>query len=166
MRQVTFCALVLSALAATTLAASLPAPVKAAVRRYCLDCHDGDVKKGNLDLGNILSDDLHTHSVEWERVVRKLAARQMPPIGKDRPAEKEFERLVATLGSSLDTLAANNPNPGRTDAFHRLNRTEYRNTIRDLLDLEIDAATLLPKDDASHGFDNLTGGDQIGRAHV
>lgn len=159
MRQVTFCALVLSALAATTLAASLPAPVKAAVRRYCLDCHDGDVKKGNLDLGNILSDDLHTHSVEWERVVRKLAARQMPPIGKDRPAEKEFERLVATLGSSLDTLAANNPNPGRTDAFHRLNRTEYRNTIRDLLDLEIDAATLLPKDDASHGFDNLTGGD-------
>jgi hypothetical protein len=63
-RQVTFWALVLSALAATTLAASLPAPVKAAVRRYCLDCHDGDVKKGNLDLGNILSDDLQTHSVE------------------------------------------------------------------------------------------------------
>ena len=159
MRQVTFWALVLSALAATALAASLPTPVKAAVGRYCLDCHDGDVKKGNLDLGKILSDDLQTHSVEWERVVRKLAARQMPPIGKDRPAEKEFEHLVATLGSSLDQLAAKKPNPGRTDPFHRLNRTEYRNAIRDLLDLEIDAATLLPKDDASHGFDNLTGGD-------
>ena len=147
------------AIAATALAASLPAPVKAAVGRYCLDCHDGDVKKGNLDLGKILSDDLQTHSVEWERVVRKLAARQMPPIGKDRPAEKEFERLVAMLGSSLDQLAAKKTNPGRTDPFHRLNRTEYRNAIRDLLDLEIDAATLLPKDDASHGFDNLTGGD-------
>ena len=159
MRQVTFWALLLSALAATALAASLPAPVKAAVGRYCLDCHDGDVTKGNLDLGKILSDDLQTHSVEWERVVRKLAARQMPPIGKDRPAEKEFEHLVATLGSSLDQLAAKKPNPGRTDPFHRLNRTEYRNAIRDLLDLEIDAATLLPKDDASHGFDNLTGGD-------
>ena len=159
MRQVTFWALVLSALAATALAASLPAPVKAAVGRYCLDCHDGDVTKGNLDLGKILSDDLQTHSVEWERVVRKLAARQMPPTGKDRPAEKEFEHLVATLGSSLDQLAAKKPNPGRTDPFHRLNRTEYRNAIRDLLDLEIDAATLLPKDDASHGFDNLTGGD-------
>ena len=159
MRQVTFWALLLSALAATALAASLPAPVKAAVGRYCLDCHDGDVTKGNLDLGKILSDDLRTHSVEWERVVRKLAARQMPPIGKDRPAEKEFEHLVATLGSSLDQLAAKKPNPGRTDPFHRLNRTEYRNAIRDLLDLEIDAATLLPKDDASHGFDNLTGGD-------
>ena len=159
MRQVTFWALLLSALAATALAASLPAPVKAAVGRYCLDCHDGDVTKGNLDLGKILSDDLQTHSVEWERVVRKLAARQMPPNGKDRPAEKEFEHLVATLGSSLDQLAAKKPNPGRTDPFHRLNRTEYRNAIRDLLDLEIDAATLLPKDDASHGFDNLTGGD-------
>ena len=159
MRQVTFWALLLSALAATALAGSLPAPVKAAVGRYCLDCHDGDVTKGNLDLGKILSDDLQTHSVEWERVVRKLAARQMPPIGKDRPAEKEFEHLVATLGSSLDQLAAKKPNPGRTDPFHRLNRTEYRNAIRDLLDLEIDAATLLPKDDASHGFDNLTGGD-------
>ena len=159
MRQVTFWALLLSALAATALAGSLPAPVKAAVGRYCLDCHDGDVTKGDLDLGKILSDDLQTHSVEWERVVRKLAARQMPPIGKDRPAEKEFEHLVATLGSSLDQLAAKKPNPGRTDPFHRLNRTEYQNAIRDLLDLEIDAATLLPKDDASHGFDNLTGGD-------
>ena len=159
MRQVTSWALLLSALAATALAATLPAPVKAAVGRYCLDCHDGDVTKGNLDLGKILSDDLQTHSVEWERVVRKLAARQMPPTGKDRPAEKEFEHLVATLGSSLDQLAAKKPNPGRTDPFHRLNRTEYRNAIRDLLDLEIDAATLLPKDDASHGFDNLTGGD-------
>lgn len=159
MWQVTFWALVLSALAATALAAPLPAPVKVAVGRYCLDCHDGDVKKGNMDLGKILSDDLQTHSVEWERVVRKLAARQMPPIGKDRPAEKEFERLVAMLGSSLDQLAAKKPNPGRTDPFHRLNRTEYRNAIRDLLGLEIDAATLLPKDDASHGFDNLTGGD-------
>ena len=159
MRQVTFWALLLSAPAATALAATLPAPVKAAVGRYCLDCHDGDVTKGNLDLGKILSDDLQTHSVEWERVVRKLAARQMPPIGKDRPAEKEFEHLVATLGSSLDQLAAKKPNPGRTDPFHRLNRTEYQNAIRDLLDLEIDAATLLPKDDASHGFDNLTGGD-------
>ena len=159
MRRVTSWALLLSALAATALAATLPAPVKAAVGRYCLDCHDGDVTKGNLDLGKILSDDLQTHSVEWERVVRKLAARQMPPTGKDRPAEKEFEHLVATLGSSLDQLAAKKPNPGRTDPFHRLNRTEYRNAIRDLLDLEIDAATLLPKDDASHGFDNLTGGD-------
>lgn len=153
------CALALVTLAASAVAAPLPTTVKSAVSQYCLDCHDGEVKKGNFDLGKILKDDLQPHSVEWERVVRKLAARQMPPVGKDRPSEKDFERLVATLGSSLDKAAAKNPNPGRTDTFRRLNRTEYRNAIRDLLGLEIDAAALLPKDDASHGFDNVTVGD-------
>ncbi len=153
------CALALVTLAASAVAAPLPTTVKSAVSQYCLDCHDGEVKKGNFDIGKILKDDLQPHSVEWERVVRKLAARQMPPVGKDRPSEKDFERLVATLGSSLDKAAAKNPNPGRTDTFRRLNRTEYRNAIRDLLGLEIDAAALLPKDDASHGFDNVTVGD-------
>ena len=146
-------------IAAQAVAASVPTDVKSAVGQYCLDCHDRESKKGNFDLGKILTDDLQPHSGEWERVVRKLAARQMPPIGKDRPAEKEFERLVATLGSSLDKAAAKTPNPGRTDTFRRLNRTEYQNAIRDLLGLEIDAAALLPKDDASHGFDNVTVGD-------
>jgi hypothetical protein len=153
------CVLALVTLAASAVAAPLPTAVKSAVGQYCLDCHDGEVKKGNLDLGKILADDLQPHSAEWERVVRKLAARQMPPVGKDRPAEKDFERLVSTLGSSLDKAAAKNPNPGRTDTFRRLNRTEYKNAIRDLLGLEIDAAALLPKDDASHGFDNVTVGD-------
>src|SRR6185436_3891502 len=60
--------------------------------------------------------------------------------------------------SSLDRAAANRPNPGRTETFRRLNRTEYQNAIRDLLALDIDAAALLPKDDASHGFDNVTVG--------
>ncbi len=144
---------------ASAAAAPLPTPVKSAVGHYCLECHDGEVKKGNLDLGKLLADELQPHSDAWERVVRKLAARQMPPVGKDRPAEKEFESLVATLGSSLDKAAAKTPNPGRTDTFRRLNRTEYQNAIRDLLGLEIDAAALLPKDDASHGFDNVTVGD-------
>ncbi len=144
---------------ASAAAAPLPTPVKSAVGHYCLECHDGEVKKGNLDLGKLLADEMQPHSDAWERVVRKLAARQMPPVGKDRPAEKEFESLVATLGSSLDKAAAKTPNPGRTDTFRRLNRTEYQNAIRDLLGLEIDAAALLPKDDASHGFDNVTVGD-------
>src|SRR6185436_15582430 len=60
--------------------------------------------------------------------------------------------------SSLDRAAANRPNPGRTETFRRLNRTEYQNSIRDLLALDIEAAELLPKDDASHGFDNVTVG--------
>src|SRR5205085_11983233 len=63
------------------------------------------------------------------------------------------------LATELDRLASENPNPGRTDTFRRLNRTEYQNAIRDLLALDIDASALLPKDDASHGFDNVTVGD-------
>ena len=95
---------------------------------------------------------------EWERVIRKLRARQMPPVGKKRPAEKAYEEVVARLAATLDRAAAKNPNPGRTDTFRRLNRTEYQNAIRDLLALDIDAAALLPKDEASHGFDNVTVG--------
>ncbi len=83
----------------------------------------------------------------------------MPPIGKDRPSERNYDSIVAKLASALDRAASRNPDPGRTDTFRRLNRTEYQNAIRDLLGLEIDASSLLPKDDASHGFDNVTVGD-------
>ena len=99
------------------------------------------------------------HAEEWEQVIRKMRARQMPPIGKERPPEKAYDEVVAKLASTLDRAAAKNPNPGRTETFRRLNRTEYQNAIRDLLALDIDAAALLPKDEASHGFDNVTVGD-------
>ena len=135
------------------------APVKSVVNQYCVSCHDADVKKGGLDLERITREGLTQHSEEWENVIHKLRARQMPPVGKKRPAEKAYDEVVAALASSLDAAAAKNPNPGRTDTLRRLNRTEYQNVIRDLLALDIDAAALLPKDDASHGFDNVTVGD-------
>ena len=141
--------------AATPLAAS----VKSVVNQYCVSCHDADVQKGGLDLERLSRDDVTQHPAEWEGVIRKLRARQMPPVGKERPAEKVFDDVVKTLSSSLDRAAAKNPNPGRTETFRRLNRTEYQNAIRDLLALDIDATALLPKDDASHGFDNVTVGE-------
>src|SRR5438046_4506039 len=82
----------------------------------------------------------------------------MPPIGKERPPDKTYDKVVTRLASALDRAAAKYPNPGRTETFRRLNRTEYQNAIRDLLALEIDAAALLPQDDVSHGFDNGTVG--------
>src|SRR5438270_1796600 len=82
----------------------------------------------------------------------------MPPMRKARPEERAYEKVVARLSDALDRAAAGHPNPGRTETFRRLNRTEYQNVIRDLLALEIDATELLPKDDASHGFDNVTVG--------
>lgn len=145
--------------AATAGDITVPSLVNKAATQFCLDCHDGEVKKGDFDLGRILGKDFSENAADWERVVRKLSARQMPPVGKERPAEKDYLRLVTSLTTSLDRAAASAVNPGRTETFRRLNRTEYRNAIRDLLGLEIDAAALLPKDDASHGFDNVTVGD-------
>ena len=133
----------------------LAAPVKTIVDQYCVSCHDGDAKKGGMDLDSLSNESIDKHSDAWERVVRKLRTRQMPPIGKDRPEDPTYDEVVSALTSSLDHVAALNPNPGRTETFRRLNRTEYQNAIRDLLALDIDAAALLPKDDASHGFDNV-----------
>ncbi|HEU0009846.1 MAG TPA: DUF1587 domain-containing protein, partial [Verrucomicrobiae bacterium] len=117
------------------------------------------MKKGGLALDRISIDDVAQHPDEWERVIRKLRTRQMPPLGKDRPAERVYDDVVARLSSSLDRASSKHPNPGRTATFRRLNRTEYRNAIRDLLALDIDPAALLPKDDVNHGFDNVAAGD-------
>jgi hypothetical protein len=128
------------------------------MREYCFDCHDADAKKGDLNLEALVGKDIAGNSAAWESVVRKMATRQMPPIGKKRPDEKGYDKTLAELTAALDKAAAKNPNPGRTETFRRLNRTEYQNAIRDLLDVRIDAAALLPKDEASHGFDNVTVG--------
>ncbi|PYM12056.1 MAG: hypothetical protein DME18_12385 [Verrucomicrobia bacterium] len=117
------------------------------------------MKKGNLDLDSIRMEDVTKHPEVWEKVVRKLRARQMPPMEKPRPEESTYEKIVARLSDALDRAAAQHPDPGRTETLRRLNRTEYENVIRDLLALEIDASELLPKDDASRGFDNVTVGN-------
>src|SRR5258708_5597444 len=83
----------------------------------------------------------------------------MPPAGLARPDERAYDAAVSSLEASLDSAAATRPNPGRTDTFRRLNRTEYQNAIRDLLALEVDVAALLPSDESSHGFDNVTVGN-------
>ena len=139
--------------------APLPAPLRSAVGQYCLNCHDAAVKKANLDLESILEDPVALHPREWEQVIRKLRARQMPPANrKQRPDEPTYQAILSRLEASLDAAAVKDINPGRTDTLRRLNRTEYQNAIRDLLALDIDATALLPKDDASHGFDNINVG--------
>jgi hypothetical protein len=90
----------------------------------------------------------------WEKVVRKLRGGMMPPQGRPRPDKADVDMVVSWLETSLDRAAAANPNPGRAP-LHRLNRTEFGNAIRDLLDLEIDVSDLLPADDESNGFDNI-----------
>jgi len=127
--------------------------------KFCADCHNEAEKAGGLDLDAITKDEAQKHPKSWEAVVRKLATRQMPPLDAERPSESQYTAIVAALETQLDRVAAANPNPGRTDTFRRLNRTEYQNAIRDLLALDIDATDLLPSDDASHGFDNVALGN-------
>jgi hypothetical protein len=129
--------------------------VRGIVERYCSDCHGKDVQKGSLDLESLSSQDVSAHPQIWEKVVRRLRARQMPPAEKKQPDESTYNATLKDLERSLDETWARQPNPGRIDTFRRLNRTEYQNAIRDLLALEIDAAALLPKDELGHGFDNV-----------
>ncbi|MCH9021849.1 MAG: DUF1592 domain-containing protein [Planctomycetes bacterium] len=133
--------------------------VRHLVTEYCVDCHNQEQYKGKIDLESILTQDIAGHTEVWEKVFHKIDARRMPPIGKSRPTEAEYEVLANQLTASLETAFAAEPNPGRTDTFRRLNRTEYQNAIRDLLALEIDAASLLPADESSHGFDHILVGD-------
>jgi hypothetical protein len=132
---------------------------RTAINRYCLGCHNTKVKTAGFAIDTIGLESAGQHAVAWEKVVRKLRARSMPPAGLPRPDERTYDALVSSLESSLDSAAAAKPNPGRTDTFRRLNRTEYQNAIRDLLKIEVDVASLLPSDESSHGFDNVTVGD-------
>lgn len=125
----------------------------------CVACHNGSANAGGLALDAIVADPIEQHPEIWEKVVRRLRARQMPPLPLPKPDEAAYEAVLAKLTSSLDAASAAHPNPGRSDTFRRLTRTEYHNAVRDLLDLEVDVAALLPVDESSHGFDNITVGD-------
>ena len=130
---------------------------QALLKRYCITCHNERLKTGNLALDTLDLANVGTNAPVWEKVVRKLRAGVMPPAGRPRPDEATHDAFVAWLEGELDRAAAAHPNPGRTETFHRLNRSEYQNAIRDLLDIEVNIADLLPADDSSYGFDNMAG---------
>jgi mono/diheme cytochrome c family protein len=136
-----------------------PAAHRDVVNRHCVSCHNDRLKRGGLALDTVVAHEVAQDPDVWEKVLRKIRARQMPPVGLPRPNEAAYEAMIAALETSLDRAAAANPNPGRTATLRRLTRTEYQNAIRDLLALEIDVASLLPADEASYGFDNVTVGD-------
>jgi hypothetical protein len=136
-------------------AAAAP-PERAAIDKYCVACHNANLKSGAIDLTALDPAHAAPQSEAWEKVVRKLRARFMPPIGLPRPDEAGYNALISSLTSALDAAP---PNPGRTDTFRRLNRTEYQNSIRDLLALDVEVTDLLPSDEAAHGFDNITVGN-------
>ena len=138
-------------------AASGAAAHQALLNRYCVSCHNDRLRTAGLDLTAADLSDVGAQAEVWEKVVRKLRGGIMPPVGRPRPAESEYDRLASWLESELDQVWAEHPNPGRTETFHRLNRAEYANAIRDLLSLELQIDDFLPADTASYGFDNIAG---------
>jgi hypothetical protein len=108
---------------------------------------------GGLVLEALPVDNAARDTQTWEKVIRKVRTGMMPPAGAPRPDRATLDSLAAAVETTIDRAATTAPNPG-APALHRLNRTEYGNAVRDLLDLPIDAAALLPGDDSSEGFDN------------
>ena len=125
--------------------------------QYCVTCHNDRLETGGLTLEGVNLGDIAGNAELWEKVVQKLRAGAMPPQPRPRPDQPTYDGIRFWLEAELDRAAAANLNPGRTEALHRLSRTEYRNVIRDLLGLDVDVTDLLPADDTSYGFDNIAG---------
>jgi hypothetical protein len=132
---------------------------RAVLDRYCVTCHNSRTRASGLALDTVDVTRVAADTETWEKVVRKVRGRMMPPPGMPRPDEATYNALAAHLEGALDRAAADRPNPGRTETFRRLTRVEYQNAIRDILALDVDVSSLLPKDDASHGFDNVSNGE-------
>jgi Protein of unknown function (DUF1592)/Protein of unknown function (DUF1588)/Protein of unknown function (DUF1585)/Protein of unknown function (DUF1587)/Protein of unknown function (DUF1595) len=141
--------------ASTAKAAPSPQAVttqQAMLNEYCMECHSRTARSGNLSIEDLNLARVAENRKEWEKIVRKLRAGMMPPVGQDRPDDATYKGFITWLENELDRNAvAYVPPPG----LHRLNRTEYANAINDLLDLEIDPAQYLPSDDSTRGFDNI-----------
>jgi mono/diheme cytochrome c family protein len=132
----------------------------ATVKQYCVVCHNDRLKTGGASFEGITAASITQNPELFEKAVRKLRGRVMPPPGAKQPDGKAVDSLVAFLEDSLDKL----PNQAHiTDqvVLHRLNRKEYANAVRDLLSVEVNGAELLPPDDTAQGFDNIASALQV-----
>jgi mono/diheme cytochrome c family protein len=133
---------------------SASASQQALLTTYCITCHNDRLKTGGFSLDKLDIQRVAENAETWEKVVRKLRAGMMPPSGSRRPDRATIDAFAASIETALDRAADSKPNSG-TRALARLNRTEYDNAVRDLIDLEIDTSLLFPGDDSSDGFDNI-----------
>jgi hypothetical protein len=132
----------------------------AALKQYCSGCHNDKAKVGGISFEGIVSASNPAASIAkdpelFEKAVRKLRGRVMPPPGAKQPDGKAVDSLVAWLEDSLDKVPSQAYITDQV-VLHRLNRKEYENAIRDLLAVEVNGAELLPPDDTVQGFDNFS----------
>ena len=128
---------------------------------YCRDCHSGAEPEAGFLIPALTQPPAEAEwdSTAWEKMVRRMRSRQMPPVDADRPSDAQYEAALRALETTLADHARLHPRPGRVDTVRRLSRTEYQNAVRDLLHVQIDASQMLPADQSGHGFDNVTLGE-------
>ena len=137
----------------------------ATVKQYCAGCHNDRSKMADVSFDGLTAESIAKNPDLFEKAVRKLRGRVMPPPGARQPEPAATDSLVAWLEDSLDRAAS--PAYLRDQVgLHRLNRKEYANAVRDLLNVEVDAAELLPADDVADGFDNIASALQVSPSFI
>ena len=128
--------------------------------KYCSKCHNTEDWAGGIAFETLSPENIPEDAETWEKAMRKLRGGLMPPAGNPQPDRESVEAFVDWVEGTLDHAALPHVEPGRV-ALHRLNRKEYANAVRDLLDVEADARELLPRDDSHDGFDNIASALQV-----
>lgn len=150
----------LSAISSAAADVKLPGEMRTFLDNFCSGCHDAGEKKGGLDLDGLMFDGEPGTHAKWVRVFDRVLAGEMPPPKKQRPAPAVQRAFLTNLGTGL--LKQHEAMKGTV--LRRLNRTEYENTLRDLLGMRVDVRDILPEDSLSHGFDNV--GEALGMSDV
>ena len=127
---------------------------QATVAKYCAGCHNDRAKAGGFSWTSIDLADPGPNAVQAEKVIRRVRAGLMPPAGAPRPDRATAVGLAVAMEHAIDAAAAAHPFAGAPE-LHRLNRAEYRNSVRELLDVNVDVASMLPPDEVGRGFTNM-----------
>jgi hypothetical protein len=135
--------------------------------QHCYDCHDADTKKGGLDLSALKwkPDDVENLQ-QWTKVFDKVERGEMPPKKKERPPDEVSSTFLKTLHDELHTFSRHKQESEGRVVYRRLNRTEYVNTINDLLGIDTPLRDMLPEDGTAGGFDNIGAALNLSAVHL
>ena len=128
---------------------------QALVGKYCAGCHNEKMQSGGFSWTKVDLADPGQHAQQLEKAIRKVRSGMMPPAGMPRPDVATSKAFAVALETGIDKAASAKPYAGAPE-LHRLNRTEYRNSVRDLLGLDVDIVSILPPDEMGRGFDNMS----------
>src|SRR5690349_11880070 len=128
---------------------------RALVNQYCSGCHNDKLKTGGFSFTEVDLEHPEKDAERAEKIIRKVRAGMMPPAGVKRPDAAALKSFAASLETRIDAAAAKETHVTAPE-LHRVNRTEYRNSVRDLLGMDVDVSSLLPSDPKTGGFDNMS----------